>query len=133
VDQRAVAAEQVDTDLTGGLIERRGDAHQVVRAVTRCDRRHRGHCDPPVDDGDAERALDLRGGAHQPTGVPDDLGVDLVAQVLCDGARAVLQVQAQRDGADVQVFLLEHPDRVEDRIGADHRRCLSLQPVGCVT
>ena len=65
-----------------------------------------------VHDGDAVFALQLLGGGNQAFGRRGHAVVDLAGHGVHAGIGAAAQVQAQRDGADVQVLLAHHGERL---------------------
>jgi len=125
--QRGEAADQVHVDLPGGLIQRAGDAHEGPLLAPGGQGADGAEGDAAVDDGYAVLVADLSTGAYQLPGAALDLQVYLAAEPVDVRVRAVEQIDAERDGAHVQVFLLEHAQGGHDVFASQHSGLPALQ------
>ena len=119
VHERGEAAHEVDAHLGAGLVHGHGDARQVGVGHGGADLGDGRDGDALVHDRDAELALELLGGGYQLLGGLRHLVVDLARHGVDVRIRAGAQVQAQRDGADVQVLLADHGKRFGDFFRGD--------------
>ena len=112
VHERGKAAEEVDADLVRGAVERFGIRHIGLRARARRDEGDGRDGHALIDDGDAELGLNVLARAHEIAREAADLVVHLCAAAVDIRVRAVEQGDAHRDGADVEVLLVDHGDRL---------------------
>ena len=108
VHERREAADEIDAHLLAGAVHGHGHGREVVGGHRGADLRDGGDRDALIHDGDAELALELLGGGYELLGGRGHAVVDLRGQLVHIGVHAATQVDAQRDGADVQVLLGHH-------------------------
>ena len=123
-DERRVSADQVHADLLGRAVERVREFDEVLGGLAGAgaDERDRGDGDALVDDRDAVVAFDGLAGGDQILGVGGDLAVDVVGDHVHVGVGAVEQRDAHRDGADVELLLLDHLIGLMDLHDVQHVR-----------
>ena len=119
VHERGEAAHEVDAHLGAGLVHGHGDARQVGVGHGGANLGDGRDGDALVHDRDAELALELLGGGHQLLCGLRHLVVHLARHGVDIRIRAGAQVQAQRDGADIQVLLADHGKRFGDFFRGD--------------
>ena len=108
VHERRKAADEIDAHFGPSAIHGPRDGGEVVGGYGGADLSNGGDRNALVHDGDAELALELLGGGHQALGGRGHAVVHLARQRIHVGVHAAAQVDAQRDGADVQVLLGHH-------------------------
>ena len=121
VHQRAKPADKVDADVRRCLIQRLRKHGIVIQAAARGNLRDRGHRYTFVDDGHAELPCDVVAYRHQVFRQPVYLLPDVVAAYRRVGRDAVAQRYAHRNGAHIQVFGIDHLDRIQHFVFGDHR------------
>ena len=86
------------------------DLHKIFRslATAGAHQRNRSHGDALVDNRDAIIAFDGLACGDQVFGIRGDFTVDIVAGLLNGIRRTVEQRNTHRDGANVELFLLDH-------------------------
>ena len=116
VHQGRVAAQEVHAHFLRRAVKRLGNRARV--ALT--DQAHCGHGDALVDNRNAQFTLNGFARAHKVFGD----AADFIVHALCAGfrgrMRAVQQIDAQRNGADIKVLLLNHRHRLEDFARFNH-------------
>ena len=73
-----------------------------------------------VDHGNAVLGPHAIADLDQPAGAGNDLLPHLPAEVVQTRRGTVVEVQSQGDAANVEVFGVQHLDRGEDFVGAEH-------------
>ena len=113
VNQCAVAADEVHADRLGCFLQ---DFRIFYRISAGYRRQKRDGCDrdPFVNDRDAVGALDLLTGCHQMFGTACDLIVDLLRRTVYVVVGAIEEGQSHRDRADVEIFVVDHPNRFQN-------------------
>ncbi len=82
-----------------------------------CDDRRHG--DAAVHDRDAVLGLDGLGDRHELLGTRADQVVDFRGAALDVGVGALVDAHAERDGADIEILLGDHQQRLDDLLGRD--------------
>ncbi|OPZ59379.1 MAG: hypothetical protein BWY87_01034 [Deltaproteobacteria bacterium ADurb.Bin510] len=126
--QRGEAADQVHACVGGRGVEFRGQGQGIRRGVPLQQDARRRDGQPLVHD----RQPVLRGqpvaDLDQVAGAQADFGAGGLHDLLHVAAGAVVEVDAQRHRADVQVLLLEHADRRKDVTFPGHVSCSRAGP-----
>ena len=110
------AAEDIDADGGGGPVEALGQLDEAVPVETGADKGDGGHRYPLVDHRDAEFPADGIAGRDEIPGKIEYSLLDPLAGALDIAGAAVEDVDAHGDGADIEVFLLNHLDGGEDLV-----------------
>ena len=122
-DYRRISADEIDAEPFRGPVEGFRDSHVVGRlfAASRTDKRDGGDGYALVDYGDSDFGADCIAGLDEVFRKTDQLLFDPHARFGDGRGRAVEQVHAHCDGADVEVFLEHHLVRLDHFIEVDHR------------
>jgi len=121
LDHGAEAAEEVDARLFRGGVEGLGefDGRDRLMRQRLQQQRDRRDGDPPVRDGNAVLLLERIGAVIEQLALLDDPRLHLPGEPVQVPVDAVLQVDAQGDGADIEVMIQRHPDGFEDFFHGD--------------
>ena len=120
VHQGREAADEIDAAIGRRGIERFGHLHGRPVAVPGQQRRGGRDGQPLVDHRNAVLGPHAVAHLDQPARPRDDLVPQLPAQVVEIRRRAVVEVQAQRYAAHVEVLGVQHVDGREDFVSAKH-------------
>ena len=109
VDERRVAADEVNADFPGGLVNRAGERQQLLRGARPArDERGRRDRDALVGDSQAVLLADLVHGWDEARGRALDLLAHGLRGLFNRRTHAVAQREAERDRAHVEVLDLGH-------------------------
>ncbi len=114
--QCGVTAQEVNPHLVRRLIQPAGNGTGICLT----NQAHRRHGDSLIHNGDSQFHFDGLAGLHQIAGHAANLIVNPLAALFPIPIGTVQQVNAQGNGADVEVFFLNHPHGLEDFAGFNH-------------
>ena len=106
--QRGESPDEIHVGFPRYPVEGVGDFHQLSGRKRRTDRRHGADGYPLVDHRDAVFVAYVVAGADQVLRKPQDAVADALLESLDVVPGAFKQVDAQRDGANIQVLVSEH-------------------------
>ena len=121
VYQSGEAPDEGDADGFGGFVQRLSHAHIAVRPGRGGDLRDRCDGNALVDDGHTVFGGECRSSRDQIFADAGDFVVDIAVERVDIGRDAVVQVNADGDGAHIKVLLGYHADGLEDFGGMNLR------------
>ena len=119
VYQGGEAADEGNADGFGGFVQRLSHAHIAIRPGRGGDLRDRCDGNALVDDGHAVFGGKRRSSRDQVFADAGDFVVDIAVERVDIGRDAVVQVNADGDGAHIKVLLGYHADGFEDFVAVE--------------
>ena len=119
--QGGEAADEGNADGFGGFVQRLSHAHIAIRPGRGGDLRDRCDGNALVDDGHTVFGGECRSSRDQIFADVGDFVVDVAVERIDVGRDAVVQVNADGDGAHIKVLLGYHADGFEDFGGINLR------------
>ncbi len=121
LDEGGEAAEEVDVAGGCGVVEDFAEADGGFDSVAFEEDAGRGDGDAFVDDGDAVACGDLIADGDVFASLGEDALVDGFEHGFGVAVGTAVEVDAEGDGTDVEVFFLHHADGGEDVVSGEHR------------